>query len=136
MLKRKKSLRTFGKTVPINFKEWTPKILYRTKVSNVRWKCIYLYIYYSLAEKVGSSSGWKMLFVQFIGMATGIQRMCVIICSGSQQTLSVFNLEGKKKKKKKIGMGQRGPYAWELIHLQRFGPRDPIKPACDRRQLN
>jgi len=31
MLKQKKSLRTFGKTAKIDFKERTPKFLYRTK---------------------------------------------------------------------------------------------------------
>ena len=69
MLKQK-SLRTFGKIAKIIFKERMPKFLYRTKVNNVSWKCI-PYIYYSLAEKVGCSSGCKMWFVQFIEMATG-----------------------------------------------------------------
>ena len=66
MLKQKKRLRTLGKTTKINFKEWTPKFLYRAKVNNVSWECI-PYICYSLAEKVGSNSGWKCgLFVEWI----------------------------------------------------------------------
>ena len=56
--------------VKLNFKERTPKSLYRTEIDNISWKCI-PYIYYSLAKKVGSGSRRKMWFVQFIRMATG-----------------------------------------------------------------
>ena len=45
-----RQLRTYGKTTKINFKERTPKFLYRTEVDNIGWKCI-PYIYYSLAKK-------------------------------------------------------------------------------------
>ena len=51
-MSKQKSLRRFGKTAKINFKERTSKFLYRTEVDNVSWKCI-PYIYYSLAEQSG-----------------------------------------------------------------------------------
>ena len=73
VLIQNRQLRTFGKTTKINFKERTPKSLYRTEVDNIGWQYI-PYIYYSLAKKwalvVVEKCGF-LNFIQFVQMAMG-----------------------------------------------------------------